>query len=98
MIVSEKEKHMILFFDGCHKIYYCADSDKGTIRKMRGWGYEPFRGNALVMQELWENSCGLRFIQHADFDDNAPQLYQFDERENVTDFAKEVFDFLGRNA
>ena len=86
---------MILFYDGCHKIYYARGNDKETIRQMLSWDYEIICGNAAVMQELWENSCSLRFIQHANFDKEGPQIYQFDEREDVTEFAQEVMVFLG---
>ena len=87
---------MILFFDGCHKIYYASPKDKETINKMRGWGYDPFHGNSDDLQDLWENSCSLRFIQHADFADDAPEIRQSDEREDVYEFATEIEEYLAR--
>lgn len=57
-------------FDGCHKIYVLMD--EGQVEAMRRYGYgEGDDGSYLitegefstVIQEWWDASCALRFIE-----------------------------------
>lgn len=70
---------LVLFFDGCHKIYYAESSDTKTITKMNEYGYPTIKPDNFTkeLRELWSVSCSLRFVQHANFDPKAPQIYQF---------------------
>lgn len=58
-------------FDGCHKIYLCANDEAEVM--MEGYGYQ-----ILPISQLptaWKNSCSLRFIQDAEtFEDWVPQF------------------------
>jgi hypothetical protein len=55
-------------FDGCHKIYILMDEDQ--MDKMRGYGYDPLISASdmneydmfELVQEWYEESCGLRFV------------------------------------
>lgn len=71
--------NLVLFFDGCHKIYFAETSDTETIEKMNGWGYPTIKPENFgkELRELWAVSCSLRFVQHANFDPKAPQVFQF---------------------
>lgn len=69
---------LVLFFDGCHKIYYAAADDTATIEKMTGYGYDtiiPAKFNK-TLRELWGQSCFLRFVQPADLDLAKPSVEQ----------------------
>ena len=56
-------------WDTCHKIYLLMDSEQ--VELMRGYGYDPIITNEelnpddmfSLVQEWYENSCSLRFIQ-----------------------------------
>jgi hypothetical protein len=56
-------------WDNCHKIYILMDSEQVDL--MRGYGYDPLITNEEMnpddmfglVQEWYEDSCGLRFIQ-----------------------------------
>lgn len=48
-------------YDGCHKIYVCEDED--DIKKMKEYGYNIYPMSDL--KSIWENSCGLRFVENA---------------------------------
>jgi hypothetical protein len=55
-------------FDGCHKIYILMDD--AQMDKMRGYGYDPLISASdmneydmfELVQEWYEDSCGLRFV------------------------------------
>ena len=49
-------------FDGCHKIYVMDDQIER--KKFEKYGYDFFPIDDL--QKAYEDSCGLRFISHAD--------------------------------
>lgn len=69
---------LVLFFDGCHKIYYAHGDDCATIDQMISYGYEAIVGNfSKNLAELWRKSCGLRFVEPADFDSKKPRVEQF---------------------
>lgn len=49
-------------YDGCHKIYLCANEEAEA--KMEGYGYQ-----ILPITQLpaaWRGSCSLRFIEDAE--------------------------------
>lgn len=73
------ENKLVLFFDGCHKIYFAEADDQATIAKMNGYGYETIKPEKFgqELRELWAVSCSLRFVQHAAFDPKAPEVFQF---------------------
>ena len=56
-------------WDTCHKIYLLMDDEQ--VELMRGYGYDPIITNEemnpddmfSLVQEWYENSCSLRFIQ-----------------------------------
>jgi hypothetical protein len=56
-------------WDTCHKIYILMDSEQ--VELMRSYGYDPLITNEemnpddmfSLVQEWYEGSCGLRFIQ-----------------------------------
>jgi hypothetical protein len=56
-------------WDNCHKIYILMDSEQ--VELMRGYGYDPLITNEEMnpddmfglVQEWYQDSCGLRFIQ-----------------------------------
>jgi hypothetical protein len=64
--ISEAEA---IAWDNCHKIYLLMDSEQ--VNLMRGYGYDPIITNEemnpdemmALVQEWYENSCSLRFIQ-----------------------------------
>ena len=64
--ISEAEG---IAWDNCHKIYLLMDSEQ--VELMRGYGYDPIITNEemnpddmfSLVQEWYENSCSLRFIQ-----------------------------------
>ena len=64
--ISEAEA---IAWDNCHKIYLLMDSEQ--VELMRGYGYDPIITNEEMnpddmfglVQEWYENSCSLRFIQ-----------------------------------
>jgi len=80
-------------WDGCHKIYLLMDSEQVDL--MRGYGYDPLITNEEMnpddmfglVQEWYENSCSLRFIQAVSTNDIDPNLgfeslvSQFDDYE-----------------
>lgn len=69
--------NLVLFFDGCHKIYYCELSDTDTIEKMKEYSYEPITGDfSKNLADLWRKSCPLKFVDHADFEAGAPTVPQ----------------------
>lgn len=64
--ISEAEA---IAWDNCHKIYLLMDTEQ--VELMRGYGYDPIITNEELnpddmfglVQEWYENSCSLRFIQ-----------------------------------
>jgi hypothetical protein len=78
-------------FDNCHKIYILMDENQ--MDKMRGYGYEPLISasdmNAYDMfelvQEWYEESCGLRFV-------NAVHTVDGDPNEGFLDLIPQGFD------
>ena len=67
-------------WDTCHKIYILMDSEQVDL--MRGYGYDPIITNEEMnpddmfdlVQEWYENSCSLRFIQAVSTNDIDPNL------------------------
>ena len=80
-------------WDNCHKIYILMDSEQ--VELMRGYGYDPLITNEEMnpddmfneVQEWYENSCSLRFIQAVSTNHINPNagfeslVSQFDEYE-----------------
>ena len=69
-LVKEKvSKAKAIAFDTCHKIYLLMDNEQ--VELMRGYGYDPLitKEDATpdvmlaTLQEWYEDSCGLRFIE-----------------------------------
>lgn len=70
--------NLILFYDGCHKIYYAERTDEATIGQMKGYGYDVIDGNfGASLKELWRKSCSLRFVEPANLDFSHPHISQF---------------------
>jgi hypothetical protein len=65
-------------WDNCHKIYILMDSEQ--VELMRGYGYDPIITNEEMnpddmfglVQEWYEDSCSLRFIQAVSTNDIDP--------------------------
>ena len=65
-------------WDNCHKIYILMDSEQ--VKLMRGYGYDPIITNEEMnpddmfglVQEWYQDSCGLRFIQAVSTNDIDP--------------------------
>ena len=59
-----KVKAKSFVFDGCHKIFLCADAkDEEHAIKMRGWKRKDFRPfDRKVIEELYDMSCPLKAI------------------------------------
>ena len=88
--ISEAEA---IAWDTCHKIYILMDSEQ--VKLMRGYGYDPIITNEemnpddmfSLVQEWYENSCSLRFIQAVSTNNINPNLgfesliSQFDDYE-----------------
>jgi hypothetical protein len=78
-------------FDGCHKIYILMDDAQMDL--MRGYGYDPLISasdmNAYDMfelvQEWYEDSCGLRFV-------NAVHTVDGDPNEGFLNLIPQGFD------
>jgi hypothetical protein len=75
--ISEAEA---IAWDNCHKIYILMDSEQVDL--MRGYGYDPIITNEEMnpddmfglVQEWYEDSCSLRFIQAVSTNDTDPNL------------------------
>ena len=75
--ISEAEA---IAWDNCHKIYILMDTEQVDL--MRGYGYDPIITNEEMnpddmfdlVQEWYENSCSLRFIQAVSTNDIDPNL------------------------
>ena len=65
-------------YDGCHKIYVCAD--KAQEDKAKDYGYDLYPIEEL--EDAYENSCDLRFIHQWDF-----------KREYVPQFENAKFEY-----
>jgi hypothetical protein len=73
--ISEAEA---IAWDNCHKIYILMDSEQ--VELMRGYGYDPIITNEEMnpddmfglVQEWYQDSCGLRFIQAVSTNDIDP--------------------------
>ena len=67
-------------FDGCHKIYVLMDDEQ--MSQMKAWGYDPLisasemseTDMAHQLQEWYEESCGLRFIEKVSTHPTDPNL------------------------
>ncbi len=67
-------------WDTCHKIYILMDSEQ--VELMRSYGYDPLITNEEMnpddmfglVQEWYEDSCSLRFIQAVSTNDIDPNL------------------------
>ncbi|MFZ2992405.1 MAG: hypothetical protein WA061_01705 [Microgenomates group bacterium] len=51
-------------WDGCHKIYFLQD--EGRVAQARGYEYDIYPSSKV--RELFENSCGLRFVSRWGYD------------------------------
>ena len=69
-LVKEKvSEAKAIAFDTCHKIYLLMDNEQ--VELMRGYGYDTLITNEdatpdvmlATLQEWYEDSCGLRFIE-----------------------------------
>ena len=83
-------------WDNCHKIYILMDSEQ--VELMRGYGYDPLitadqmSADEMfdLVQEWYEDSCGLRFVQAVSTNDIDPNLgfeslvSQFEDQEEVS--------------
>jgi hypothetical protein len=83
-------------WDTCHKIYILMDSEQVDL--MRGYGYDPLitadqmSSDEMfdLVQEWYEDSCGLRFVQAVSTNDIDPNLgfeslvSQFENQEEVS--------------
>ena len=49
-------------YDGCHKIYILANEEEEDYAKKRGYDIYPI----YKLQEIYKNSCPLRFISSWD--------------------------------
>jgi len=75
--ISEAEG---IAWDNCHKIYILMDTEQ--VELMRGYGYDPIITNEemnpddmmTLVQEWYEDSCSLRFIQAVSTNDTDPNL------------------------
>jgi hypothetical protein len=73
--ISEAEA---IAWDNCHKIYILMDTEQVDL--MRGYGYDPIITNEEMnpddmfglVQEWYQDSCGLRFIQAVSTNDIDP--------------------------
>lgn len=79
------EDAVLIAFDGCHKIYLAMDeAEADFFRKNYQPTHEDDDGGTLegvpaselfeMLEQWWDNSCGLRFIQavwHNEADPNA---------------------------
>ena len=73
--ISEAEA---IAWDNCHKIYILMDTEQ--VELMRGYGYDPIITNEEMnpddmfglVQEWYQDSCGLRFIQAVSTNDIDP--------------------------
>jgi hypothetical protein len=88
--ISEAEA---IAWDNCHKIYILMDTEQVDL--MRGYGYDPLITTDQMstdemfglVQEWYEDSCDLRFIEAVSTNDINPNLgfesliSQFDEEE-----------------
>ena len=69
--------NLILFYDGCHKIYYAERTDQVAINRMKKYGYEVIDGNfSKNLTELWRKSCPLKFVSNAKLISFAPEVNQ----------------------
>jgi hypothetical protein len=90
--------NFILFFDGCHKIYYADRTDVATIDQMKEWGYSVIDGDFLSnLGDLWEKSCSLRFIQPADLDAWMPAIEQ-GQIDGMSEFIGKLVSYCGEVA
>ena len=102
MDITEKVEDFVadakaITWDTCHKIYVLMDDEQ--VAEMRGYGYEPIVTKAEatteqmieMLQEWYDESCGLRFINavetnhenpNAGFTDLVPQFFE-DEDEKT---------------
>lgn len=91
--------NLVLFYDGCHKIYYAERTDRPTIDMMTGYGYEVIDGDFNKnLTELWEQSCGLRFVEPADLDFSKPHISQTDPARAMQGFKTKLSRYYGKEA
>ena len=108
MNITEKVEDFVadakaITWDTCHKIYVLMDDEQ--VAEMREIGYEPIITKAEatteqmieMLQEWYDESCGLRFINavetnhenpNAGFTDLVPQFFE-DEEEETTPYCIE---------
>jgi hypothetical protein len=91
--ISEAEA---IAWDNCHKIYILMDTEQ--VELMRGYGYDPLitadqmSADEMfeVVEDWYENSCSLRFIEAVSTNDIDPNAGfetlspQFEDQEEVS--------------
>ena len=65
-------------YDGCHKIYVCANEEQEAEAKRVGYDLYPIS----ELEDKYNTSCELRFIHQWDF-----------EREYVPQFEEALFEY-----
>ena len=84
-------ENIILYFDGCHKLYYVHASDTATIHSMSDRGWEPSDMFPLdALKTFWEASCPLRLVSPASLDEDMPSIPQFEEDVDIPAFIEQV--------
>lgn len=63
-INGRKVKGRSFAYEGCHKIYICES--KADELMMVGYGYEIYPLENI--EQIYDNSCGLKFIENAKLD------------------------------
>lgn len=78
-------------WDGCHKIYLIKDEFEAE--KMRSYEYELVEPNINLLIEWFEDSCGLRFIEMVETEENGERKFttligqfELDDYNNEEDF------------
>jgi hypothetical protein len=83
-------------WDTCHKIYILMDSEQ--VELMRSYGYDPLITNEELnpddmfglVQEWYESSCSLRFIQAVSTNDIDPNAGFESLVDQFEDYEEEV--------
>jgi hypothetical protein len=89
--------NLILFHDGCHKIYYADRRDIATTSQMKEYGYDIIDGIfGNNLRELWGASCPLRFVNPADLDSGKPEIEQGNDDADCLDwFIADLREYYG---
>ena len=70
-------------YDGCHKIYFLEDAGREAQARELEYHIHP----ASELRELWNSSCGLRFVSRWGYDND-----DFDHPLNINQFENEDTD------